>query len=280
MNVHFFLLCGVFLLSDILILVLLYKFFIKYRYNYFFKIKLEEMSNIDDTKFIAGAKVVDIVYSSVLVIVVELIQYFLQRYLIFYDQNTYLYFRYMPILGSIGYWFAFFVGSSIITSYIKHKSSFEKFLYWECFLYKGKKQKLFCDNPNFRVPYIVKVQKKDIIAQAEAEKKTFKILIVLCALMLVLQIGVPFQISCFKENEIEISYSKYEYDDITAIYKAKKFKPSIGSVIYEDYTALVFDDGRKWNDRNKEKISPELLDVIVQKSKVNPIECDFLPDDL
>ena len=32
-------------------------------------------------------------------------------------------------------------------------------------------QKLFCDNPNFRVPYIVKVQKKDIIAQAEAEKK-------------------------------------------------------------------------------------------------------------
>ena len=280
MNIQFFILFAVFLLSDILIFILFYRIFIKYRYNYFFKIKLEEMHNIDDTKFVASAKVVDIIYSTILIIALDLLEYFFQRYLLFYDQDTYLYFRYMPIMGYIGYWFAFFVGSSIITSYVMHRDNFEKFLYWECFLYKGKKQKLFYDNPEFRTPYIREVKKSDIITQAETEKKSFKIFLVICALFLILQFAVPFQINCFKEDEILISYSKYDYDDITAIYKASKFQPLIGSVIYGDYVTLVFNDGRKWDDRNKDRVSPELLDIIVQKSGVNAVECEFLPNNL
>lgn len=283
MNIQFIFISLMYLIFNVFLSVLCYKIFLNYRYKELYKIDLNNLKNAYNPKFICGLDIYECIEAIIWMAVLGFLQFLIIRNFVFNNPDSYIYFVGL-YYGYLVYFFPFLVICYIIRAYNTYKDDYQSFLYWECFLYKGPKPKLFWDDPKYRKNSYVQIRKTDIITQAENEKKWVKILIIiLFVMMLIFHIPTVMGMTCFSDEKIIISYHEYEYSDITAIYKTEKFKSFTGEIKDISCTYIIFNDEAEWgySDEEISKHAKEnFVETVSERSGIEITECEILPDNL
>ncbi len=274
-------------LFSLFVSISVYKIFVKYRYNEMIKINLDNMKNIDDSNYICGFDSADLKKTLPVCVCISVVFVLIQNTIIFNGEPFY-------VLGPIKansfiscialivmYIFPGLAVFYVIRNYKTHGAEYHRFLFWECFMYKGKKLKPFWDDPKYRKNTNITISKFDVIAQADHEKKWAKICIFVMTPFLMI---VPFAESVgyaqFDREKIIISYSEYDYDDIVAIYDVSPLASNSGQNNGKPFAAVVFSDGRVFRKypNNNPTSNERFIDIVAELSQISPVSCAELPN--
>ncbi len=265
-----------------------YKIFVKYRYNEMIKINLDNMKNIDDSDYICGLDISDLKKAFPVCVCLSVVFLVIQNFIIFSGEPFYVSggIKTNNLINCLFFIVMYMYPCSIIfyviRNYKTHGAEYQRFLFWECFMYKGKKLKLFWDDPKYRKNSDLTISKFDVIKQADHEKKWTKICIfVMTAFLMIAPFAESGSAVYFDSNKILISYDKYDYDDITAINYVSAPSLKTKKQNNNSFAAIMFSDGRiyrKYSRTDGDVPLDEFIEFISEKSGIKPVECDALPD--
>lgn len=250
------------------------------------RINCGDINKIDDTDYICGLNIIDFKKALPICISLSIVFLLIQNLVIFSGEPFYvsgmIKINYIAncLATIVTYIFPTTIIAYIIRNYKTHGEEYYKFLYWECFLYRGKKLKIFWDDAKYRKNNNPIIKKSDVISQANHEKMCAKVCIfVMTAFLMFMPLTESVSAEYFDNEKILLSFDKYDYDDITAIYNVNN--PSLNNKQKDNsYVAIKFNDGRIFRKySNEDSITNEsFIDTVSKIANIETISCNKLPD--